>query len=109
MQVSIYIPTEDKNAEVIPTDIRERNLQWVVGRMIDEFGGVTSTESIGYWKNQREEVMQEEVTILHSFVSAKATNVLVEFMENLASVIKINTNQECVLYTVNDQHFFYNG
>ena len=67
-----------------------------VSEMVDQFGGATSWDAQGHWKNLEGRLYVDDVKIIQSATAAPADAT----MEILASLVLETTDQEAVFYTV---------
>ena len=113
MQVSIQIPTLDKEGHSLPFHTVDRISCRVRSVMIDFFTRITSTEGKRFWKDNTGNVIEEKVEIFSAFVDTNymkfPTASVHGHMTGLASEVKIGLDQEEVFFTVDNAHFNYSG
>lgn len=91
---SIYIPTSKEGSM--------RVAEKVISKMIETYGGVTSTGGRGFWKNSQGEIDEENVLILSSVVDStwgRKVEPVSLFMKGLATCVKEQLGEEAVLIT----------
>lgn len=116
MQVSITIPTMDKDGNTCPSFVRTRLMNDIRNVILETFGGLTETDSRGIWRDEKtREIHSEKVTVIESYIHLE--NINSEFPEAVvegtlkacASMIKIDLRQETVFYTIDNDAFFFTG
>lgn len=97
-KVTFYIPGKI-GSEIIPINSRLEIINLIVNSLATKFGGATSFESVGYWKDSAGQLVVETITQIYSFYNAEDPFVNIYF-EAIAKAIKTNLKQDSVLYTV---------
>ena len=96
-KIKFYLPNKDNQGNLIKPDK-------IINQLVDITGGLTIIPSIGYWKNQAGELIQEETSIIEisvsDFIQAKETII------NLAKQFKREFNQETVMLELNNESVF---
>ena len=95
-ELSIYVPSES-NGVVVDYNERRAVLEEVAENLISKFGGATSVEGRGWWSSN-ERTATENVDVIHSVVEHRdeAHDAAVA----LATYIKLQLDQECVMYKI---------
>lgn len=91
----LYLPKE-------ASDYTE-TLELIKGHMSRRYGGYTVIDATGGWESESGELIEEPVTIVESFADSSMSMVNME-MHELAEVVKRATEEEAVMYTVNNDH-----
>ena len=98
--ITLYFPSKDKYGKTIRAKQRNDLLTYAIERMTHTFGGTTTTEGIGTYKNG-DGIMAEKVTVITSFTN-NFDDGLKNIMESLAATIKANLDQGDVMYSVTE-------
>lgn len=79
--------------------------QELIAELVDQFGGCTVTDGVGYWRNSRGIVISEQVWLYTSLTSIVSK----ERLKTVACCLLKMYDQECILYTIGNQAFFERG
>jgi hypothetical protein len=96
MLVSITIPSESQGAALQPGE-RAAVLANVISRMVSVFGGATTHEADGHWRNAAGAVVSEPVTVVSSYTGDVSPTQAERVMSGLAATVKATLRQECVM------------
>lgn len=98
--VALFVPsTMDVNQQ---TDNRSQ-VQATLSFLGNLFGGATSSNAEGAWRSEESGLVQEQVTIVRTFVSKKALDTYLDDVVNFAADLKNNMKQEAVAISVDNQ------
>lgn len=88
MRVEFFLPVE-LEGEIAALD----------EALIDTYGGTTTWQAEGAWRNGEGMVVEEDVLVLLTFCEDTAENRL--HIESLAQDFLTDSGEECVLYVIN--------
>lgn len=84
----------------IPLEPTERYdaIQYLCGFLSDRFGGASTYDAFGYWRNDAGEIIREANTFVYSY--ANAADVVPEVLEGIARILARRLRQDAVLLSV---------
>jgi hypothetical protein len=88
--VRLFVPTENP-MELSP----------IIGRIAGQWGGATVSNASGWWKNERGEVIRDQLSVLECCIGLwdQAAR---DWWHDLADVVRQEWSQDCVLMTIHD-------
>ena len=98
LKVTITIPSVMNNGE--PVYGREHVVTAVCASMSHSFGGCTTVDGIGHWKDANGNNVSENVTVATSYVTGDAVKTAREVLTGTAEYLKERCEQDCVLVTI---------
>lgn len=98
-KVSITIPSLQNDGAMIPEDVRGMALLAVQNNFTDLFGGCTTVQGFGIWKDGLEDI-RENVTIISSFIDHEIYTHQLGFIRARVEFLKTQLSQDCMLVTV---------
>jgi len=102
--VKVFIPSKEGNIEIE----KDKRGAWVI-RILNEFGGsfggATTTEHKGAWRNGKGVVI-EDITTIESFSTEEKLSEHINSVVELCKELKSGLNQDSVALQVNGKMFF---
>lgn len=95
VRATITLPTQ-------ATDHQEV-LDLIKGHMSRRYGGYTTYQATGGWENDEGQLIEEPVIVVESYSDSSVSLVSME-MHELAEVVKRATDEDAVMYTVDNDH-----
>ncbi len=92
----LYVPSVDEDGRNLDHAQRDRILNLVCETLSREFGGATTYDGNGYYRNGLGVLVLEPVTIVETITEEEPTDIL----RNIADYVKLTLRQECVLFSV---------
>ena len=97
-RVEMYVPMN--------TTEQERELEKVFKLFCETFGGATVNPVVGGWVDAKGILIKDKIGIIHSFVD-EITSKNKNFVRDLASEVRNNLNEDCILLVINGAAEFY--
>ncbi|GAB4152997.1 MAG: hypothetical protein Fur0021_18310 [Candidatus Promineifilaceae bacterium] len=98
--LAIFVPsTVDVNQQTDNT----QQVQQALAFLGSIFGGATSSNAEGVWRSEESGLVTEQVTIVRTFVSAKALESNLDSVIDFASGLKRDMKQEAVAISIDNQ------
>lgn len=101
MRFAITVPSK---SPALGTLDHKSLVSFVTGGMIDIFGGCTSFQGQGSWKDDKGKVISENVTVVYSYGTPGHVNET--HLRQLAAHLCSKAGQDCVLVEVGHTHEF---
>lgn len=92
----LYFPSVNQDGQLVNHRIRQHHLDIVCETLSREYGGCTTYDGDGYYKDDDGVLVVEPVTVVEVIAEENPTEVL----RNIADYVKKTLKQECVLFTV---------
>ena len=99
-QVKIYVPSTINTDEEVDTSL------WVDRTLFllsNEFGGATSTKSLGAWISNKGELIKENVTLVFAYAKQNQLEVSIDKIYDFCLHMKSALSQEAIAFEVNGE------
>lgn len=104
--VSFYLPMKLKSGEFIPGIDRENLITATMTFLLDQFGGSTQSEGIGYFKGKTK-THAERVTICRSFCEKPFGDKQLREINRFANSLAIAFKQESISVEIDNVMYFF--
>ncbi len=98
--LAIFVPS---TMDVSQQTDNTRQVQQALAFLGSIFGGATSSNAEGVWRSEESGLVTEQVTIVRTFVSAKALESHLDTVIDFASGLKRDMKQEAVAISIDNQ------
>jgi hypothetical protein len=105
MRLTIVIPTKDKDGCELG-QIRNIVMDTVLLSVSAEFGGFTAYSATGGWIDDSGKLVIEQVTVIESYTENPNINGINRHLDELASGIARDLNQNSVMFTIDSVAYF---
>lgn len=105
-KVELYFPTKSKGDPIDHTAGWYDAFDNVRDIMINLFGGCTSQDAEGWWRNGSSRVCSERIIIVFSYCDNQQLNAYRGHMNNLARKICLDLKQDTVALVINGEMNF---
>lgn len=95
-KVTFYVPSKDKTGQMVSTAKHVSVTKAVQALILQEGGGFTKWETVGYWRNSEGNIMSESITVYTVLVPRYDS----DFWASVAQLVKTGLDQESVLVDV---------
>lgn len=103
--VTVYIPSTQAKDQVISNEEYTSRIDYTAGLLSALFGGATLLPSVGYWKDQRGNVIKENITQIKAYTRHLTDDNLTKVIAH-ANELKARYEQEAISIEINNTLLF---
>jgi len=92
--IILYVPIIEGKHNII---------EYTIGRLIDWFGGITTTEGFGYWKDDKGNIIEDDILLINIKVTEEILMRYTVSINILCQILKKQLNQDCIALEINGE------
>lgn len=102
-KITVYVPSTDNNNNTVKYIDNSKYVEDLSELMCKTFGGVTSTDAIGYWFSSVRGLEKEKNKMVFSYAeNLEKIDIIIDWCENLKAELK----QDAIALEIDNQMYF---